>query len=176
MSDTSERVGAVDGDALISKLSEWEMKAAMWAAKDSKVAVGEKQTCQGLTRLIREGRFALKPEASQETKWEKLKAWLNLSPYQQESADWESRVLSKMAELEDAELERVRKERDYTPEEAFAECKRRWGTWAFVYAEAHLTSSGHTYEVGYGSSRNFGNSFRAAFAEADKKTLKGGEA
>jgi hypothetical protein len=65
---TSERVGAVDGDAPISKLEEWKMKAAMWAGKESKVAVGEKQTCEALIRLIQEGRFSLKPEASQETK------------------------------------------------------------------------------------------------------------
>ena len=103
------KVGAVDGDALISKLEEWKMKAAMWAGKESKVAVGEKQTCEVLIRLMHEGRFALKPEASQETLERKSNAQLQaIKIFAKALGDGpqheiSTRFLKMLAELEDAE-------------------------------------------------------------------------
>lgn len=83
MSDTSERVGAVDGDALLKAVEESQL--------------GE--TVKSVMRAwIKDRRFALKPEASQDGKWEKLKEKLNEGGLYSRQG-----VLDLIAELEDAE-------------------------------------------------------------------------
>ena len=71
-------------------------------------------------------------------------------------------------------------ERDYTPEEAWAEAKRRWGSGACVsftsdtlrkpyrVARAFVPFGYDTHSMDFGLSYEFdGDSFRAAFAAAD---------
>lgn len=75
-------------------------------------------------------------------------------------------------------------ERDFTPEEALAEAKKRWGADGWISMFSENEDGSMTYEVGYGSDSEdgrevtfmgAGTSFHAAFAQADKAAKEEGK-